>query len=114
MSFDIIILKPTDLTIEDITAVGDVVPLGATKLVAAVFEREFPGCIENGCFVSGELYAVELTLNGEPVESAHMSLRFGDAWSDEAESQFNALLAKVCLALEALAFAISDNSRIAP
>lgn len=114
MSFDIIILKPTDLTIEDISDVGDVVPLGVTDVVAAVFEREFPGCIENGCFVSGELYAVELTLNGEPVESAHMSLRFGEAWSDEAETQFNALLAKVCLALGALAFAISDNSRLAP
>ncbi len=113
MSFDIIILKPTDLLVEDISMVEDVAPLGTTKIIFEIFNNVFPACI-GGAFISGEDYSVELVMNGEPVESAHLALRYGKSWSEESEKQFVALLSKACLSLGGVAFAVSDNSRVAP
>ncbi len=113
MSFDIIIFKPTNPTIDDISAVEDVIPLGATDIVSKVFNHAFPGCIERA-FISGNDFSVELMLSGEPVESAHLTLQFGQSWADKSERNFQVLLAEACRALGGVAFAVSDNSRIAP
>jgi len=113
MSFDIIILKPTDPTANDISAVEDVTPLGTTDIVSKVFNNAFPGCTE-GAFNSGYDFSVELMLSGEPVESAHLTLQFGQSWTDKSERNFQVLLAEACRALGVVAFATSDNSRIAP
>ncbi len=113
MSFDIIILKPIDSRIDDISAVEDVTPLGATDFVTKVFNNFFSGCTE-GAFTSGDDFSVELMLSGEPVESAHLTLQFGQSWTDESERKFQVMLAEACRALGGVAFAVSDNSRIAP
>lgn len=113
MSFDIIILKPTDSAVNDISAVKDVAPLGSSASVSEVFNKAFPGCTE-GVFISGDHYAVELSLIGEPVESAHLALRYGKSWSENTETQFQELLSSVCRSLGGIAFAVSDNSRVAP
>jgi hypothetical protein len=113
MSFDIIILKPTDLTVNDLSAVEDVAPLGSTASVSGAFNNAFPGCTE-GAFIAGDRYAVELSLSGEPVESAHLAVRYGKLWSEETETQFQELLSSVCHALGGVAFAVSDNSRLSP
>jgi hypothetical protein len=113
MSFDIVILKPIDASIDDISEVEDVIPLGNVETVSAAFNDAFPTCT-GGVFVSGESYSVELSLSGQPVQSAHLSLRFGQTWSDEHRVHFLELLATVCGTLGAIAFAVSDNSRVAP
>ena len=113
MSLDIIILKPTDPAVDDISAVDDVIPLGAADIVSKVFNHFFPGCTE-GEFISGNDFSVELMLSGEPVESAHLTLQFGKSWADKSEGNFQVLLAEACRALGVVAFAVSDNSRIAP
>ena len=112
MSFDIII-RPTDLAVDDISAVEDVITLGTAEDVSAAFNRVFPSCID-GAFISGEHYSVELVLSGAPVESAHLALRYGRSWSEVIEKQFVASLSSVCLSIGGVAFAVSDNSRIAP
>jgi len=58
MSFDIIILKPTDSSISDLSEVNDVVLLGSAEVVSAAFNAAFPNCFD-GAFLSGEDYAVE-------------------------------------------------------
>jgi len=113
MSFDIIILKPTEVSVSDISTVEDAVPLGTTESVSAAFYGAFPACV-GGVFSSGDDYSVELVLSGEPVESAHLALRYGQSWSEKSERQFFSLLSSVCHSLGGVAFAVSDNSRVAP
>jgi len=113
MSFDIIIIKPTDKSVTDISSVENVAPLGTRSIVESAFNHVFPGCIE-GVFISGERFAVELSLSGEPIEAAHLSLRFGSSWSENVEREFQDLLYSVCQSLGGVAFAVSDNSRMAP
>ena len=113
MSFDIIILKPADSAVSEISAVKEVSPLGSSASVSGAFNEAFPGCTE-GAFISGDCYAVELSLIGEPVESAHLALRYGKSWTEKTATQFQELLSSVCRSLGGVAFAVSDNSRVAP
>lgn len=113
MSFDLIVLKPTDSSVAELSGVENVSPIGTTASVARAFDQAFPGCIKRP-FILGEEFAVEVSLSGEPVESAHIALRFGRAWSKTSEARFQALLSQVCISLGGIAFAVSDNSRVAP
>jgi hypothetical protein len=113
MSFDLIILKPTDASVDDISDVTDVVQLGSVDEVTAAFHSVFPNCLD-GAFISGEEYSVEAILSGDPVQSVHMGLRSGLLWSDDTTTKFLAVLAGVCRRLDAVAFAVSDSSRVAP
>ena len=113
MSFDLIVLKPNDPTVAELSAVESTSPLGTTACVSLALNQAFPGCVE-GPFLFGEEFAVELSLSGEPVESVHLALRFGRSWSESSETRFHALLSQACLSLGGIAFAISDNSRVAP
>lgn len=111
MSFDIIILKPTDSSISDLSEVNDVVLLGSAEVVSAAFNAAFPNCFD-GAFLSGEDYAVEGSLSGDPVQSVHLALRFGHQASGVDTEAFLAMLGEICQQLGAVAFAVSDNSRI--
>lgn len=111
MSFDIIILKPTDASISDLSEVDDVVMLGSAEAVSAAFNAAFPSCF-NGVFVSGEGDAVEGSLSGDPVQSIHLALRFGHQGSGDSTAEFLTTLGDICQQLGAIAFAVSDNSRI--
>ena len=113
MSFDIILLKPTASSIGDLSEVDDVVPLGSAKSVSAAFNAAFPNCF-NGVFISGEDYAVEGSMSGDPVQSVHLALRFGHQASGDGTEAFLAALGEICRQLGAVAFAVSDNSRISP
>ena|SRR6266566_948588 len=113
MSFDIIILKPSDISIDNMSEVNEVAPLGDTEVVSRAFDQAFPGCLKGG-FTSGNGYSVELMLNREPVESAHLTLRYGQSWSGTSERHFLSLLSSVCNSLGGVAFAVSDNSRVVP
>lgn len=111
MSFDIIILKPTDSSVSDLSEVDDVVWLGSAEAVSATFNAAFPSCL-NGVFLSGEDYAVEGSLSGDPVQSVHIALRFGHRTSGDSTEAFLTRLGEICQQLGAVAFAVSDNSRI--
>lgn len=113
MSFDLIVLKPTDPTASELSEVESVSPLGTTASVSLAFDKAFPGCSERP-FIFGEEFAVELALSGEPVESAHVALRFGTSWNERSEVQFHKLLSQVCLSLGGTAFAVSDNTKVVP
>jgi len=113
MSFDIIILKPTDLSENDLSAVEDVLDIGSPEAVITFLERVFPGCA-HGAFLDGECYALESAQNGDPVTTIHLTLRYGRAWSEAACSDFMDLLSRLCELLQSVAFAVSDNSRMAP
>jgi len=113
MSFDIIILKPADLSENDLSAVEDVLDIGSPEAVITFLERVFPGCA-HGAFLDGERYALESAQNGDPVTTIHLTLRYGRAWSGAACSDFMDLLSRLCELLQSVAFAVSDNSRMAP
>ncbi|MET4615781.1 hypothetical protein ABIA71_001347 [Stenotrophomonas sp. 2619] len=113
MSFDIIILKPTDLSENDLSAVEDVLDIGSPEAVITFLERVFPGCA-HGAFLDGERYVLESAQNGDPVTTIHLTLRYGRAWSEAACSDFMDLLSRLCELLQSVAFAVSDNSRMAP
>ena len=113
MSVDLIVLKPTDPSADELSEVESVSPLGTTASVSLAFNNVFPGCSERP-FIIGEEFAVELSLSGEPVESAHLALRFGNSWSEKSKAQFHTLLSQVCLSLGGIAFAVSDNTKVAP
>ncbi|WP_141248877.1 hypothetical protein [Pseudomonas sp. HAR-UPW-AIA-41] len=113
MSFDIIVIKPADSSITDLTEVEETTPLGSADAVAEKFNSIFPGCLEDG-FVSGANYSVEISLSGGPVESAHLTLHFGPSWSNQAENYFMQQLTSICSSTDWVAFAVSDNARIAP
>ena len=113
MSFDVIVLKPSDPSVDDITAVDEVSPLGDAESVSQVFEEAFPGCSTQGYFGPGGS-VVELRFSGTPVQSAHITLRYGQSWSEVRSSEFTRLLSRVCNSLNAVAFAVMDNARIAP
>ena len=113
MSFDVIVLKPSDPSVADITAVDQVSPLGSGESVAQAFEDVFPGCSTQGAIGAGGS-VVELRLSGTPVQSVHLTLRYGQSWSEARSIEFIRLLSRVCSSLDAVAFAVMDNSRIAP
>jgi len=113
MSFDVIILRPTDLSENDLYNVIDVLDIGDHETVIKLLDLVFPGCA-NGSFSAGESYSIESTQNGNPVTSVHLTLRFGTAWSEKANRDFLTSLSKLCNFLKAVAFAVSDNSRITP
>ena len=113
MSFDIIVLKPTYLAATDLSEIDDILPIGSSNFVTQLFNSVFPGCWNEG-FKSPEGFAVEATLNGEPVSSVHLTLRYGSTWSSTCETQFISVLSGLCRSIESLAFAVSDNSLLAP
>ncbi|MNL22654.1 hypothetical protein D3C87_1440100 [compost metagenome] len=113
MSFDIIILKPANSDLEDLTSIQDVDPIGTPEAVRGEFDSVFPG-IATGLHMSGESFAVEVSTGGNPVTSVHMTLRFGAAWTDETYALFIDHLATLCYKLDCVAFAVSDNTRLAP
>ncbi len=112
MSFDIIILKPTDLSINDLAAVESVEDIGSRASVSSTVDLVFPGCAQ-GAFSTGDCYCVESALSGDPVTSIHLTLRYGSAWSESANGEFLALLSRLCQRLQSQAYAVSDNSRLA-
>jgi len=111
MSFDIIILKPEVRGIGSLEDIENTENIGAPTVVEGALEKIFPGCIR-GAFSDGESYALEAMYSGDPVESIHMTLRYGSVWSATAESSFVVKLRDLCMALDSQAFAVSDNSRI--
>jgi len=113
MSFDMIILKPTDLSENDLYAVEDVLDIGSPEAVITFLEQVFPGST-HGAFLDGERYALESAQAGDPVTSIHRALRYGQAWSEAACSDFMDRLSRLCELLQSVAFAVSDNSRMAP
>ncbi|GFF06139.1 hypothetical protein [Stenotrophomonas maltophilia] len=113
MSFDIVVLKLEDLGEKDLSNVEAVQDIGCSQAVIASMELMFPGCVR-GAFSDGERYSLESVLNGDPVSSIHLTLRFGRAWSEAANAEFTALLSTLCQRLQSVAFAVSDNSRLAP
>jgi hypothetical protein len=113
MSFDIIILKPSETSVTDLSEVEEVSPLGSYEAVSQIFSAKFPGCLEGG-FLCGDGYSVELSLSGQPVESAHLTLRFGQSWDTQGEAHFEQQLTSACCPSGWVAFAVSDNSRITP
>lgn len=46
MSFDIIILKPTDLSENDLSNIEDVLDIGCPEAVITFLELVFPGCAQ--------------------------------------------------------------------
>lgn len=113
MSFDIIILKPADLSETDLSNVEDVLDIGCPEAVSTFLELVFPGCVQ-GAFSADERYSLESAQNGDPVTTLHLTLRYGRAWSEAADTEFMTLLSRLCRLLQSVAFAVSDNSRIAP
>lgn len=113
MSFDIIILKPTDLSENDLSKLEDVRDIGRPEAVINALELVFPGCVQ-GAFSDGERYSLESAQSGDPVTTVHLTLRYGRAWSEATRAEFLTLLSRACQSLESVAFAVSDNSRIAP
>lgn len=112
MSFDIIILRPTDLSIKDLAPVESVEDIGSPASVTTSMDLVFPGCTQ-GAFSTGDCYFVESALSGDPVTSIHLTLRYGSAWSESANGEFLVLLSRLCQRLQSQAYAVSDNSRIA-
>ncbi|WP_137189789.1 hypothetical protein [Stenotrophomonas rhizophila] len=113
MSFDIIILKPTEPSANDLSNVEDVLDIGSPEAVITFLELVFPGCAQ-GAFSDGERYALESAQCGDPVTTLHLTLRYGPAWSEAACAEFLTLLSRLCQLLQSVAFAVSDNSRITP
>ncbi|WP_196766828.1 hypothetical protein [Burkholderia territorii] len=113
MSFDIIAIKPTNLDAESLNDVREVSPLGDAESVRRIFEAKFPGAT-TGLFVNREEYSLEVALANDPVSSAHLALRSGQAWSTSSYEQFIERLGQLCHHLQCVAFAVSDNSRLAP
>jgi len=112
MSFDIIILRPTDLGINDLADVESVEDIGLTASVSTSLDLVFPGCAQ-GAFAMGDYYVFESVLSGDPVTSIHLTLRYGSAWCESAYGEFLASLSRLCHQLQSQAYAVSDNSRIA-
>ncbi|WP_155624902.1 hypothetical protein [Burkholderia vietnamiensis] len=113
MSFDIVAIKPTNLDAESLNDVREVRPLGDAESVRRIFEVKFPGAT-TGLSVNREEYSLEVTLVNDPVDSAHLALRWGPAWSTSSRDQVIERLGEICRHLECVAFAVSDNSRLAP
>ncbi|WP_313440304.1 hypothetical protein [Stenotrophomonas sp.] len=113
MSFDIVVLKLADIGETDLSSVEAVLDIGCPQAINASLESVFPGCAQ-GAFSDGERYSLESALNGDPVNSIHLTLRFGRAWSEAANTDFIALLSTLCQRLQSVAFAVSDNSRLTP
>ncbi|WP_155632909.1 hypothetical protein [Burkholderia stagnalis] len=113
MSFDIIVVKPGACDAERLNDVREVIPLGDAESVRRIFEATFPGATA-GVFVNGEEYGLEVTLTNDPVGSAHLALRYGQNWSTSSCDQFVECLGELCRHLQCVAFAVSDNSRLAP
>ena len=113
MSFDIVVLKLADPGEKDLSNVEAVLDIGCPQAIIASLELVFPGCVQ-GAFLDGERYSLESALNGDPVSSIHLTLRFGRAWSEAANAEFVALLSTLCQQLQSVAFAVSDNSRLTP
>ena len=113
MSFDIIILKPTDSDVNGLTSVHEVGPIGTPEAVRCECDGIFPGAA-GGVYLNGEDFALEVSTAGEPVTSVHMALRFGTGWSDETYALFIELLTRLSRNLGSVAFAVSDNSLLAP
>lgn len=112
MSFNVILIKPNNLSTEDLSAVEDVVLLGNKSFVETAIGLSFPGAV-NGIWQSNE-FSVEALLSGNPVESVHITIQFGDAWSETSETQLLSLITVICHKTGAVAFSISDNSKLAP
>ncbi|MPV64339.1 hypothetical protein [Burkholderia sp. BE17] len=113
MSFDIVILKPTESDVNGLTSVHDVSPIGTLETVLRECDSVFPGAT-GGVHLKGENFALEFSTAGDPVTSVHVALRFGTAWSDETYALFIEHLTRLCRNLGSVAFAVSDNSRLAP
>lgn len=113
MSFEMVILRPTGADVTDMADVEDVLDLGALESVAASVESVFPGCI-HGTFSKGSSYSLESTLSGDPVASVHLTLQYGATWTEAISDEFLERLSSLCKLLDSIAFAVSDNSRIAP
>lgn len=113
MSFDIIVVKPGTRDAECLNDVREVIPFGDAESVRQIFEATFPGAAP-GVFVNGEEYSLEVTLASDPVGSAHLARRYGQNWSTSSRDQFVECLGELCHHLQCVAFAVSDNSRLAP
>ncbi|WP_287029711.1 hypothetical protein [Pseudomonas sp. UBA6310] len=112
MSFDVILIKPNDLSIEDLSSVEDVMQLGDKEFVEAAIGLSFPGAV-NSLWQSKE-FSIEALINGNPVESVHITAHFGDAWTEASEAKLISLITVICHETGAVAFSISDNSKLAP
>jgi hypothetical protein len=112
MSYDVLIIKPRDNSVENLSTVEDVAPLGEKYLVESAINTVFPGAI-NGVWQCSE-FSVEALISGNPVESVHITLRFGDSWSETSEAHFLNLTACICSKIDAVAFSVSDNSKLSP
>jgi hypothetical protein len=113
MSFDMVILRPIGADVTDLADVEDVIDFGAHESVTASLESVFPGCVQ-GTFSNDSSYSLESTLSGDPVVSVHLTLQYGATWTEAISDEFVETLSSLCKLLDSIAFAVSDNSRIAP
>lgn len=112
MSFNILIIKPSEISVEDLSAVEAIDPLGEISIVESTINSVFPGAV-NGVWQCEE-FSVETLINGNPVESAHITLHFGNSWSETSETNFLSFVSSICRKINAVAFSVSDNSKLAP
>jgi hypothetical protein len=94
MSFDVLIIKPSNATIEDLSAVEDVAPLGETLIVENAINSAFPGAV-NGIWQSRD-FSVEAQISGNPVESAHLTVHFASTWAKASEIQLLKCITTLC------------------
>jgi hypothetical protein len=113
MSFDILLLKPTNPAVQDLSEVEDVSSMGESYHVAGLLEAAFPGCV-SGAHIQKEEYAIEAMLGGDPAESVHLTLRFGSHWKESSEAALQSILGPLCTSQGWVAFSVSDNSLFSP
>lgn len=106
MHFHIIILKPTDPGVDSLDDVREVSALGNAAAVRRVFDAAFPAGTDG--------YALEMTLADDPVTAVHLAVKRGSGWSESVQTRFYGELAEVCRRLRGEAFAVADNTRLAP
>ncbi|HHP5490043.1 TPA: hypothetical protein ACSCYS_000356 [Aeromonas veronii] len=112
MSFDLVVIKPCNRSIADLSEVEDVIPLGSKELISTKVTQYFPNAIE-GVWLSDE-FSVEVFISGEPVISVHITIHFGNGWSKNSEAKLLIMIAAICRSIDASAFSLSDNTKLAP
>ncbi len=97
MSFDIIILKPKSSlnSIESLEDIEETDEFGMASDTLSEFEKNFEKKDE-GIFSGSGGYLVDLSAPEDQSEALHLSLHFGDSWSDDEDKDFHRRLESLC------------------